>query len=163
MICTSHIVEHDALTPGNGDIIQLYSRRILELAANIPFAERLDRFDASAKVRSPLCGSTVTVDVVVNDGVIAEYGQDVKACALGQAAASIVGSNIIGRTRHEIEQARRELHNMLENDGAPPSPPFDGLEVLQPARDYKNRHASIQLVLEALVQALAKLDTNTVA
>lgn len=146
-----------------GDIIQLYSRRILELAAEIPLTDRLNEFDSTAKVRSPLCGSTVTVDVVVKDGVITRFGQDVKACALGQAAASVVAGNIIGRTKAEVERARNELHEMLVNGGNPPSPPFEGLEVLQPARDYRNRHASIQLVLEALVQALAKLEPKTVA
>lgn len=78
------------------DLIKLYSDRILALAADIPCTERLDAPDASVKKRSPLCGSTVTVDLKVADGRVAGYGQDVKACALGQAAASVVGARSWG-------------------------------------------------------------------
>jgi NifU-like protein involved in Fe-S cluster formation len=143
-----------------GDLIKLYSKRILALAADIPHTERLANPTATIKRRSPLCGSTVTVDVVVNDGRIAEFGQDVKACALGQASAAVVGANAIGRTRAEIEKARDELRAMLKENGPVPSPPFDGLEVLLPARDYKNRHASIMLALEATAEAMAEAEAR---
>ncbi len=143
---------------GEQDLIRLYSGRILALAAGIPLTERLDSPDATARKRSPLCGSTVTVDLVLRDGVIAEYGQDVKACALGQAAASIVGTNVIGRSLEEIRRARNELRAMLTDNGPIPSPPFDELEVLLPARDYKNRHASILLVLEATLAAFEEAE-----
>lgn len=143
-----------------GDLIKLYSQRILALAADIPHAERLPAPTASAKRRSPLCGSTVTVDVVVDGGRIADFGQDVKACALGQAAASVVGANAIGRTRAEIERARDELRALLKEDGPTPTAPFDGLEVLRPARDYKNRHASILLALEATADAMAEAEAK---
>ncbi|WP_343115550.1 iron-sulfur cluster assembly scaffold protein [Ostreiculturibacter nitratireducens] len=136
------------------DLIKLYSQRILALAADIPHAGRLEAPDASARRRSPLCGSTVTVDVVVKDGHIADFAQDVKACALGQASASVLGSVAIGRTRAEIERARDELRAMLKENGPVPSAPFDGLEVLRPAREYKNRHASILLALEATAEAM---------
>lgn len=139
---------------GDSDLIKLYSGRILALAADIPHTDRLDAPDATVKKRSPLCGSTVTVDVQVKDGKIAEFGQDVKACALGQAAAAVVGGAVIGCTRQQIETARDELKAMLKKDGPTPSAPFDGLEVLRPARDYKNRHASIMLALEATLEAL---------
>jgi NifU-like protein involved in Fe-S cluster formation len=85
--------------------------------------------------RAPLCGSTVSVDLDVTDGRISRFGQDVKACALGQASAALLGRNVIGRTRAEIETARDQLKAMLSADGAPPSAPFDGYEVLEPARD----------------------------
>ncbi|MDX1780493.1 MAG: iron-sulfur cluster assembly scaffold protein [Thalassovita sp.] len=137
----------------NSDLIKLYSARILELAADIPHAERLAHPDATSKRRSPLCGSTVTVDIVLEDGKVADFGQDVKACALGQAAAAVVGANIIGCSRDQIETARDELKVMLKSDGPAPSAPFDGLEVLRPAREYKNRHASIMLALEASLEA----------
>ncbi|MDO6521095.1 iron-sulfur cluster assembly scaffold protein [Shimia thalassica] len=136
------------------DLIKLYSGRILALAAEIPNTTRLSSPQATVKKRSPLCGSTVTVDVTVEDGRIAEYGQDVKACALGQAAASVVGANIIGCNRAELEAAREGLKGMLKQDGPTPPAPFDGLEVLRPARDYKNRHASIMLALDAAVEAV---------
>lgn len=135
------------------DMIKLYSQRILALAADIPHVGRLEAPTASAKKRAPLCGSTVSVDLVVEDGRITDFAQDVKACALGQASASVVGANIIGRTRDEVAKARDQLKAMLKEGGPAPDAPFDGLEVLMPARDYKNRHASILLSLEATLEA----------
>ena len=138
------------------DLIKLYSGRILELAADLPRTERLSAPDATVKKRSPLCGSTVTVDVAVADGRVSDYGQDVKACALGQAAASVVGSAIVGRSEEEIVAARDALKAMLKSDGPTPPAPFDGLEVLRPAAAYKNRHASIMLTLDAAAEAMAE-------
>ena len=143
---------------GDTDLIKLYSARILALAADIPHLGRLDSPDATVKKRSPLCGSTVTVDVVVKDGRIADFAQDVKACALGQASAAVVGGAIIGATRAQVEQARDQLKAMLKQDGPAPEAPFDGLEVLRPAREYKNRHASILLALEATAEAMEQAE-----
>lgn len=143
---------------GETDLIKLYSTRILALAADIPHLDRLDNPDSTVKKRSPLCGSTVTVDVKVTDGRISDFGQDVKACALGQASASVVGSAIIGASRQQVETARDQLKEMLKKDGPAPDAPFDGLEVLRPARDYKNRHASILLALEATAEAMEKAE-----
>ncbi|NVO22872.1 iron-sulfur cluster assembly scaffold protein [Donghicola mangrovi] len=140
------------------DLMKLYSQRILALAAEIPHTGRLDTPQATAKKRSPLCGSTVTVDVDVTDGRVSRYAADVKACALGQASASVVGAAAIGRTREEIEKARDELKSMLRDGGDAPSAPFDGLEALLPAREYKNRHASIMLTLDALSEAVAQAE-----
>jgi len=138
----------------NAELIKLYSGRILALAADIPLTERLDNPQATVKRRAPLCGSTVTVDIVLEDNKIAQFGQDVKACALGQAAASVVASRIIGRTASEITRARDQLSAMLRDGGPAPDAPFDGLKVLEPAREFKNRHASILLALEATVEAI---------
>ena len=140
------------------DLIKLYSARILALAADIPHLGRLDSPDATVKKRSPLCGSTVTVDVAVKDGKIADFAQDVKACALGQASAAVVGGAVIGATRAQVERARDQLKAMLKQDGPAPDAPFDGLEVLRPAREYKNRHASILLALEATAEAMEKAE-----
>lgn len=140
------------------DLIKLYSARILALAAEIPHVTRLDAPDASVRKRAPLCGSTVTVDMTMRDGRVVEFGQDVKACALGQAAASVVGAAVIGRSRAEIEAARDALRQMLREDGPTPDAPFDGLEVLRPATAYKNRHASILLSLEASAEAAAQAE-----
>ena len=93
----------------DSDLVKLYSQRILALAADIPRTGRLDHPDATVKRRSPLCGSTVTVDLTLQDGRIVDFAQDVKACVLGQASASIVGANVVGRTREEIEKARRTI------------------------------------------------------
>ncbi len=137
----------------DGDLIKLYSGQILALAADIPLTDRLQTPDATVKRRSPLCGSTVTVDVTLEGDKISAFGQDVKACALGQAAASVVGANVIGAHLSEIETARDQLNAMLKADGPAPDAPFDGLIVLTPAKDYKNRHASIMLALEATLEA----------
>jgi NifU-like protein involved in Fe-S cluster formation len=147
----------------DADLIKLYSGRILELAASIPAVDRLTTPDATVRRRSPLCGSTVTVDVRVEDGRIADYAQDVKACALGQAAASVVGSVAVGRTRTEVETARDALRAMLKAEGPDPEFPFEELGVLRPARDYKNRHASIMLTLEALAEAMADAESRSAA
>ena len=142
------------------DLIKLYSGKILELAADIPLTEKLAEPDATVKKRSPLCGSTVTVELNAKDGVITAFGQDVKACALGQASASILGRNVLGRTTSEIVTARDQLKAMLEGNGEPPKHPFADYRVLEPARDYKNRHASIMLALEATVEAMALAQEN---
>lgn len=147
---------------GETDLIKLYSARILELAADIPHLTRLDAPGMTVKKRSPLCGSTVTVDLSLEDGKVSAFGQDVKACALGQAAASVVGGVIIGCTPEQITTARDQLRAMLKEDGPAPSAPFDGLEVLRPAASYKNRHASIMLTLDASAEAVTQLaDTQT--
>ncbi|WP_172328007.1 iron-sulfur cluster assembly scaffold protein [Mangrovicoccus sp. HB161399] len=138
------------------DLIKLYSQRILRLAADIPHAGRLADPSASASVRAPLCGSTVTVDLRLDDGGrIAEFGQDVKACALGQAAASVVGAHAVGRSQAEIARARDELKAMLTEGGPAPSAPFEDLEVLRPATEFRNRHASILLCLDAILAAMS--------
>lgn len=138
----------------DSDLIKLYSARILGLAADIPHLGRLSAPHATARRRSPLCGSTVTADVVVKDGRVAEFAQDVKACALGQASAAVLGEVVIGRTLPELQAAKDALSAMLKENGPVPAKPFDGYEVLLPARDYKNRHASILLALEAICEAM---------
>ncbi|QFT60053.1 hypothetical protein FIU94_14575 [Sulfitobacter sp. THAF37] len=135
------------------DLIKLYSARILALAADIPHLGRLETPEATVKRRSPLCGSTVTVDVVMRDGKVAEMAQDVKACALGQAAAAVTGKAALGATTAQLIKARDQLRAMLKEDGPVPDAPFDGFEVLTPATAYKNRHASILLSIEALTEA----------
>lgn len=138
----------------DSDLIKLYSARILALAAEIPHHGRLPAPHGTARRRSPLCGSTVTADVAVKDGRVAEFAQDVKACALGQASAAILGQAVIGRTLPDLQAARDALRAMLKDGGPVPAAPFQGYEVLLPARDYRNRHASILLALEAVCEAM---------
>jgi NifU-like protein involved in Fe-S cluster formation len=138
----------------DSDLIKLYSGRILDLAANIPLAGRLDAPMATVRRRSPLCGSTVTVDLDVAQGRITRFAQDVKACALGQSSASVLGAVVMGRTLAEVETAGAQLAAMLRDAGPVPQAPFDGWEVLLPARDYRNRHASILLAIEATADAM---------
>ena len=146
-------VEKGNVMSAENDLIKLYSARILALAADMPRTARLTNPTATARKRAPLCGSTVTVDLNVVDGVITDYGQDVKACALGQAAAAIVGANIIGLSVEQVQAGRDALFAMLKSDGPVPPAPFAELEVLQPAKDYKNRHASIMLAFDATLDA----------
>ena len=142
------------MTAVGQDLMKLYSQRILALAAGIPHVGRLDAADGSAMKRSPLCGSTVTVDIRMDGDRIAGFAQDVKACALGQASAAVLGSAVVGRSRDEIAAGRAQLEAMLKRDGPAPDAPFGELEVLQPAKDYKNRHASILLAWDATLAAM---------
>jgi NifU-like protein involved in Fe-S cluster formation len=135
-------------------MIKLYSGRILALAADMPRTVRIAMPDGTAKKRSPLCGSTVTVDIMMTDGKVSDYAQDVKACALGQAAASVIGNAVVGLTPDQIQNGRDQLQAMLKTDGPVPAAPFNGLDVLEPAKDYKNRHASILLAFDATLEAI---------
>jgi NifU-like protein involved in Fe-S cluster formation len=142
------------------DMMKLYSGRILALAADMPRTERLKNPTATARKRAPLCGSTVTVDVTLRGGIIIDYGQDVKACALGQAAASVIGAVIVGQSLETVAKGRAELATMLTAEGPIPSAPFQELAVLEPAKDYKNRHASILLAFDATLEAAASVETT---
>jgi NifU-like protein involved in Fe-S cluster formation len=148
---------------GETDLIKLYSQRILALTTEMPLTDRLEAPDATVRRRAPLCGSTVTVDVTVENGAVTGYGQEVKACALGQAAAAIVGGAVIGRDHAELARARDQLRAMLAENGPVPDAPFEGFEVLQPARDYRNRHASILLAIEAVTQAVEEVGARRIA
>lgn len=136
------------------DLIQLYSKRILALAADIPLTDPVAEPMATVKKRSPLCGSTVTVSLTTAGGVVNEFSQDVRACALGQASAAVLGDVVTGLSRDEIAAGRDGLRAMLKDGADAPAAPFDGLEVLSPAKDYKNRHASILLAWDATLAAL---------
>lgn len=138
----------------------IYNRRILELAAGIPHLGRLESPDASATAHSKLCGSTVTVDLNVRDGVVADFAQDVKACALGQASSSIMGATIIGSTPEELRAVRETMRAMLKEGGAPPDGRWADLAVLEPVKDYKARHASTLLTFDAVVDALDQIEAR---
>ena len=138
------------------DLLKLYSQRILALTTGLAGSGRLEDPDATVTKRSPLCGSTVTVDVRVENGRIRAFGQDVKACALGQASAAVLGRHAVGRSRREIESVRRTLRAMLKEGGPPPEGRFADLEALLPAREYRNRHASIMLAYDATAAAFAE-------
>lgn len=143
------------------DLIKLYSARILALTADIPHLGRLDSPQASVRKRSPLCGSTVTVDLDLEGGRVSRFAQEVKACALGQAAASVLGDAVLGRSVAELEQAAAQLEAMLKADGPVPDAPFTGLEALIPAREFKNRHTSILLAVQAAAEAAREAEART--
>jgi NifU-like protein involved in Fe-S cluster formation len=134
-------------------IDDLYSRNILRLAAELPRSGRLDAPDATAERVSKLCGSRAVVDVAVREGRIADYAQDVKACALGQAVASIVGANAVGSTVQELEEARDAFRAMLKSGGPAPTGRFAELEALSAVKDYPARHASSLVAIEAAAEA----------
>ena len=150
--------EHISIMTDKNELIDLYSKRILALAANIALTERLDNPQSTVKKRSPMCGSMVTVDICISENKVVDYGHEVKACALGQAAASVISKSIIGIDVDQIITAREELINMLTKDGSSPGEPFEELEVLQPARDFKNRHSSILLTFDAIADAINEIN-----
>lgn len=139
-------------------INEIYNKRILELAANIPHLGRLPRPDASATAHSRLCGSTVTVDLTMNSDVVTGFAHDVKACALGQASSSIMARHIIGSTADELRQVREQVRAMLKEDGPAPTGKWADIEVLSPVRDYKARHASTLLTFDAVVDAIGQVE-----
>ncbi len=134
-------------------IDDLYSGRILALAANMPRAGRLAEADGSAEKVAKLCGSRVIVDVRLEDGRVVDFAQEVKACALGQAAAAVLGANVIGAAPDEIEMARDAFRAMLKAGGPSPVGRFSDLFMLEPVKDYPPRHASSLLAFEAAVEA----------
>jgi NifU-like protein involved in Fe-S cluster formation len=142
-------------------IDDLYSAKILTLAANMPRAGRLAAPDASSEKVAKLCGSRIHVDVKVKDGAVVDFAQEVKACALGQAAAAILGEHVIGAKLDEIEQARDSLRSMLKSGGSAPIGRFKDLAVLAPVKDYPQRHASTMLAFEATLDAVRKAGTRT--
>lgn len=139
---------------------EIYNQRILELSANIPRGERLPDADATATAHSKLCGSTVTVDLKLAGDHVTAYGQTVKACLLGQAAASVMGHNILGSSTRELREVGAAMRKMLKAGGAPPDGRWADLAVLEPVKDYKARHASTLLVFDAVESALAAAEAK---
>lgn len=138
----------------------VYNKRILDLAANIPHVGRLADAHASAKAHSKLCGSTVTVDLKMEGDVVTDFAHDVKACALGQAAASVMARNIIGATAGELRDVRDAMRKMLKENGPAPTGRFAECAALEPVRDYKARHASTLLTFDAVVDALNQIEAK---
>ncbi|ODT67830.1 MAG: iron-sulfur cluster assembly scaffold protein [Pelagibacterium sp. SCN 63-23] len=142
------------------ELSELYSQKILELAGNAPQPGRLERADASARKVSRVCGSMIEVDIVVAAGVIAGYGHEISACALGQTSAAVVAREIVGTPVRDFLDLRRIMHDMLKADGMPPGGKWDDLRFLEPVRDYPNRHMSTLLVFDAVAAALEKLESS---
>ena len=136
----------------------IYNRRVLELAADIPRQGRLAAPQASARAHSKLCGSTVTVDLSLNDGKVSDFAHDVRACALGQASSSLMARHIIGATPEELKDLRETMIAMLKAGGPPPKGKWAEFAVLEPVREYKARHASTLLTFDAVVDALGQIE-----
>lgn len=138
----------------------IYNKKIIELAGNIPRLGRLADPDASATAHSKLCGSTVKVDVKMQDGVVSDFAHDVKACALGQASSSIMARHVIGSNAAELRELRETVRKMLKENGAPPQGKWSDVAMLEPVRDYKARHASTLLTFDAVVDAVGQIEAK---
>ncbi|WP_038358427.1 iron-sulfur cluster assembly scaffold protein [Bosea sp. UNC402CLCol] len=139
---------------------EVYNKRILALAANIPLLERLPSPDATARAHSKLCGSTVTVDVTMEGDVVTGFGHEVKACALGQASSSIMARHVVGSTADELRRVREQARAILKENAEPPEGKWSDLAVLVPVRDYKARHASTMLTFDAVVDAIDQIEVK---
>jgi len=139
---------------------EVYNKRIIELAGNIPRLGRLEAPDASATAHSKLCGSTVTVDLKMAGDEVTDFAHDVKACALGQASSSIMARHVIGAKADELRSLRETVRKMLKEDGAPPSGKWADIAVLEPVRDYKARHASTLLTFDAVLDAIGQIEAK---
>ena len=139
---------------------EIYNKRILELAADIPRLGRLERPDASATAHSRLCGSTVTVDLKLAGDTVADFAHEVKACALGQASSSIMARHVVGSTADELRELRETVRRMLKESGVPPQGKWADIALLEPVRDYKARHASTLLTFDAVVDAIGQIEAK---
>jgi NifU-like protein involved in Fe-S cluster formation len=138
----------------------IYNKRIIELAGNIPRLGRLPDPDASATAHSKLCGSTVKVDLKMEGPVVTDFAHDVKACALGQASSSIMARHVVGSNASELRELRETVRKMLKENGAPPQGKWADIALLEPVRDYKARHASTMLTFDAVVDAVNQIETK---
>ena len=141
----------------------IYNAKILEFAGNIPRTGTLEDADATAMAHSKLCGSKVRVWIKFDGEKVTDFAHDVKACALGQASSSIMARNVIGATAEELRQAKRDMLAMLKEGGEGPSGRFEDMRYLLPVRDYKARHASTMLTLDAVVDCLDQIEAKRLA
>lgn len=139
-------------------IDDVYNAKILGFAGNIGRIGRLAEPDATATAHSRLCGSTVTVDLKMEDGLVSDFAHEVRACALGQASSSIMANNVIGASAEELREVRQAMLRMLKEGGPPPGGRFSDLKYLEPVRDYKARHASTMLTFDAVVDCLDQIE-----
>ncbi|MCI0600044.1 MAG: iron-sulfur cluster assembly scaffold protein [Beijerinckiaceae bacterium] len=146
--------------PSEADFFSVYSHKLLDLAANLPRQGRLAAPGATAKAHSKLCGSTIIVDLVMEEGRVADFAHDVKACALGQAAASIMARNVIGASGPELRALRDQMRAMLKENGPPPQGKWADFSILEPVREFKARHASTLLTFDATVDCVNQLEAT---
>lgn len=139
-------------------IDDVYNAKILGFAGNIARIGRLEQPDATATAHSKLCGSTVTIDLKMHDGVVTDFAHVVKACALGQASSSIMAEHVVGASADELRAVRETMRRMLKENGQPPEGRFGDLKYLEPVRDYKARHASTMLTFDAVVDAIGQIE-----
>ncbi|WP_378951980.1 iron-sulfur cluster assembly scaffold protein [Mesorhizobium sp. ANAO-SY3R2] len=139
-------------------IDDIYNSKILGFAGNIGRLGRLENPDASATAHSKLCGSTVTIDLKMKDGIVTDFAHVVKACALGQASSAIMAEHVVGASADELRAVRESMLHMLKDNGKPPEGRFEDLKYLEPVRDYKARHTSTMLTFDAVVDAIGQIE-----
>ena len=139
---------------------EVYNRRIIELAGNIPRLGQLADAEATATAHSRLCGSTVTVDLKMDGDRVTDFAHDVKACALGQASSSIMARHVVGSQAQELRELRETVRRMLKENGTPPTGKWSDVAVLEPVRDFKARHASTLLTFDAVVDAIDQIEAK---
>jgi hypothetical protein len=134
----------------------LYNRDILRLATSLVAGDSLADPDGSAEVRSPLCGSRIQADVVMDaEGKLRDLALRANACALGQASTAILAQNAVGTALTEVAKLRDGVAQALQRAGDMPSC-WPELALLASACDYPSRHAAILLPYDAILAAAAQ-------
>ncbi|WP_336294778.1 iron-sulfur cluster assembly scaffold protein [Bartonella sp. CB169] len=139
-------------------INNIYSDNVLKYAAEISRIGRLNDPDATSKKYAHLCGSTISVDLKVENDIVTDFAHEVHACVLGQASASLLASHIVGQTTQNLKILRNIIYHMLTKDGPPPQTPFEAFSCLQPIKDYKVRHASTMLPFDATIDCIKQIE-----
>ncbi|CAF26048.1 iron-sulfur cluster assembly scaffold protein [Bartonella quintana] len=139
-------------------IDNIYSDKILEYAAHLSKIGRLNNPDATSKKHARLCGSTITVDLKIENDIVTDFAHEVRACVLGQAAASLLAFHIIGQTTQNLKMLHETIYHMLTEDGPPPAAPFEAFSCLQPIKDYKARHTSTMLIFDAVIDCIQQVE-----
>jgi NifU-like protein involved in Fe-S cluster formation len=143
-------------------LTDIYNKRVIELAGNIPRIGQLEKPDARATAHSKLCGSTVKIDLIMDSGIVVDFAHIVRACALGQASSSIMASHIVGSTAQELRELRETVRKMLKDGGEPPTEgKWADIRCLEPVRDLKARHASTMLTFDAVVDAITQIESTS--
>lgn len=138
----------------------VYNSKIIEYAGNIQKLGELENPDAKTRVHSKLCGSTVDVSLKMDNNTVSDFAHSVKACALGQAASSIMARVVVGSTADELRELRNTMYKMLKEDGPAPTGKFEEFKFLEPVKDYKARHASALLTFDAVVNCIDEIEAK---
>jgi NifU-like protein involved in Fe-S cluster formation len=135
-------------------ITPLYTTDILRLAASLQEMRELEREDGRAELRSPTCGSRITIAVELDDERrVRMISQKVHACAFGQASAALVQQHAIGRAHDEVAEALVTISRWLAQEQEEAGD-WPGIVTLEPARPRKSRHGAILLPFRALLAAI---------
>lgn len=138
----------------------VYNSKIIEYAGNIQKVGELENPDAKSRVHSKLCGSTVDVSLNMDKNIVTDFAHKVKACALGQAASSIMARVVVGSNANEIRELRNTMYKMLKEDGPAPTGKFEEFKFLEPVKEYKARHASALLTFDAVVNCIDEIEAK---